>query len=104
MSAAPITESDGTVTGAAGTTTAPLVDACWAPASLTSPRPVSSAMGTTNHVSLILNPPAGARPLARGRVLLEAHVLDLVEERAVTDLQHLGCLHTIPAPLLERAS
>src|SRR5687767_3900677 len=29
------------------------------------------------------------RPSAHGRVLLEPHVLDLVEERAIADLQHL---------------
>src|ERR1041384_4726135 len=40
------------------------------------------------------------RPLARGRVLFEPHVLDLVEQGSIADLQHLGGLHAVPAALL----
>src|SRR2546426_129587 len=41
---------------------------------------------------------------ARGRVLLQPHVLDLVEQRSITDLEHLGGLHAVPPALLERAA
>src|SRR5688500_13484724 len=39
-----------------------------------------------------------------GRILLEPHVLDLVEERPVTDLEHLGGLDAVPTALLEGAA
>src|SRR5947207_4169880 len=41
---------------------------------------------------------------ARGRVLLQPHVLDLVEQRSITDLEHLGGFHAVPPALLERAA
>src|SRR5262249_23685934 len=57
-------------------------------------------MATTNHLSTMLAILLGAA--AGGWVLLEAHVLDLVEERGVADSQLLGGLHAVPAALLER--
>src|SRR5207248_4339082 len=59
---------------------------------------------TTSHLSAMSDPPGFAPRSAGGGVLLETHVLDLVEEGAVADLQHLGGLHAVPAALLERTT
>src|SRR4029453_6653926 len=54
---------------------------------------------TTKHLSTMSRSSSGS---AGRRVLLEAHVLDFVEKRAIADAQHLGGLHAVPAALLER--
>src|SRR5437660_513750 len=79
-----------------------LVDACWTPAAFTRPSPARSAAEMANHFSAMSDPP-DYPPSAGGGVPLETHVLDLVEEGAVTDLQHLGCPDPAPAALLQRA-
>src|SRR5262245_64953579 len=78
-------------------------EACWAPTEPTTASPVRSAMATTIDLSTMSAILLRGRS-AGGRVLLETHVLDLVEERAVADPQHLGGLHAVPATLLERVS
>src|SRR5262245_11634608 len=39
-----------------------------------------------------------------GQVPLQTHVLDFVEKRPVTDLQHLGRLDPVPPALFQRAA
>src|SRR4029079_16606490 len=104
-SSGPITKSGATLAGLAvavlGLTTVAAGAACWAATNVADPRTVSNDTATTNDLGAITRSPPGP-PLADCRVLLQAHVLDLVEEGAVADLEHLRGLHAIPAALLQR--
>src|SRR5438876_2788643 len=80
-------------------------DAFWAPAvpGARTARVDKTASETAKRFG-IMTSSFRPRPSTRDRVLLEPHVLDLVEERSIADLQHLGGLDAIPPALLQRAS